>query len=138
MSKKLLWLTTLLVILALSLVACGSTTTTETEAPAEEAAEPTEEAAAPVEEEAAPAEGANQLEFFSWWTAGGEADGLNAMYEVFGASREHGVSLCNAAPARWDRIEAWVRGVLRVPLRGAGAGGRDGGRGPVAAPGGRN
>lgn len=83
MSKKLLWLTTLLVILALSLVACGSTTTTETEAPAEEAAEPTEEAAAPVEEEAAPAEGANQLEFFSWWTAGGEADGLNAMYEVF-------------------------------------------------------
>lgn len=83
MSKKLLWLTTLLVILALSLVACGSTTTTETEAPAEEAAEPTEEAAAPAEEEAAPAEGANQLEFFSWWTAGGEADGLNAMYEVF-------------------------------------------------------
>jgi glucose/mannose transport system substrate-binding protein len=24
-----------------------------------------------------------QLEIFSWWTAGGEADGLNAMYEVF-------------------------------------------------------
>lgn len=64
--------------------------------------------------------------------------GTNATYEVFGASREHGVSLCNAVPARWDRIEAWVRGVLRVPLRGAGAGGRDGGRGPVAAPGGRN
>jgi glucose/mannose transport system substrate-binding protein len=24
-----------------------------------------------------------KLEIFSWWTAGGEADGLNAMYEVF-------------------------------------------------------
>ena len=24
-----------------------------------------------------------ELEIFSWWTAGGEADGLNAMYEVF-------------------------------------------------------
>ena len=24
-----------------------------------------------------------QLEIFSWWTAGGEADGLNAMFEVF-------------------------------------------------------
>lgn len=83
MSKKLLWLTTLLIILAMSLVACGGTTTTETEAPAEDVVEPTEEAAAPTEEEAAPAEGANQLEFFSWWTAGGEADGLNAMYEVF-------------------------------------------------------
>jgi glucose/mannose transport system substrate-binding protein len=24
-----------------------------------------------------------ELEFFSWWTAGGEADGLNAMYKLF-------------------------------------------------------
>jgi glucose/mannose transport system substrate-binding protein len=84
MSKKLLWLTTLLVVLALTLVACGGAApTTEEAAPAEET---TGEEAAPVEEEAAPAEEtANQLEFFSWWTAGGEADGLNAMYEVFQA-----------------------------------------------------
>ncbi len=92
MSKKLLWLITLLVVLALSLAACGGGTTetveptvaTEEEAaPAEEEAAPAEEEAAPAEEEAAPAEGAGQLEFFSWWTAGGEADGLNAMYDVF-------------------------------------------------------
>lgn len=85
MSKKYLWLTTLLVIFALTLAACGGTTPNESTEPVEEAA-PVEEEAAPVEEEAAPVEeGANQLEFFSWWTAGGEADGLNAMYEVFQA-----------------------------------------------------
>jgi len=93
MSKKLLWLTGLLLVLALSLAACGGGGTTETAeptvateeeaAPVEEEAAPAEEEAAPAEEEAAPAEGAGQLEFFSWWTAGGEADGLNAMYGVF-------------------------------------------------------
>jgi len=34
----------------------------------------------------APAGGAkptNKLEMFSWWTAGGEADGLNAMYDIY-------------------------------------------------------
>ena len=83
MSKKLLWLTSLLVILALALVACGGTTTEEAAEPAEEQAAPAEEEVAPADEAAAPAEGENQLEFYSWWTAGGEADGLNAMYEVF-------------------------------------------------------
>ena len=90
MSKKMLWLTTLLVIMAMALVACGGTATEEPAAPAEEEAAPATEGEAPAEEvapaeaEAAPAEeGANQLEFYSWWTAGGEADGLNAMYEVF-------------------------------------------------------
>ena len=76
MSKKLFWFLALLLVLAMSLVACGGTTTTETpaEEPAATEAAPAEEAA-PTEEEAAPAEtGANQLEFFSWWTAGGEAD----------------------------------------------------------------
>lgn len=86
MSRKYFWLTTILLVLALTLVACGGTAPT-TEAPAEEEAAPVEEAPAEgeaTEEEAAPAaDGANQLEFFSWWTAGGEADGLNAMYEVF-------------------------------------------------------
>lgn len=88
MSRKYFWLTTILLVLALTLVACGGTAPT-TEAPAEEEAATVEEAPAEgeaTEEEAAPAaDGANQLEFFSWWTAGGEADGLNAMYEVFKA-----------------------------------------------------
>lgn len=91
MSKKRFWLPILLMVLALILAACGGTAPAETTTPTEEAAPVEEEAApveeAPVEEEAAPVEGdaANQLEFYSWWTAGGEADGLNAMYDVFRA-----------------------------------------------------
>ncbi len=93
MSNKRLWLPILLMVLALIIAACGGTAPTETTAPtsapapAEEEAAPAEEEAAPAEEEAAPAEsaGANQLEFYSWWTAGGEADGLNAMYDLFKA-----------------------------------------------------
>ncbi len=90
MSRKRFWLPILLMVLALILAACGGTTPVETTTPTEEAA-PVEEApveeTAPVEEEVAPVEGdtANQLEFYSWWTAGGEADGLNAMYDVFRA-----------------------------------------------------
>jgi glucose/mannose transport system substrate-binding protein len=100
MSKKLLWLITLLVVLALSLAACGggTTQTAEPTAPAEEEAAPAEEEAAPAEEEAAPAEGTGQLEFFSWWTAGGEADGLNAMYEVF-AQQYPEIEIVNATVA---------------------------------------
>ncbi|HOR00190.1 MAG TPA: ABC transporter substrate-binding protein [Anaerolineae bacterium] len=29
------------------------------------------------------AKGTNKLEMYSWWTAGGEADGLNAMYAIY-------------------------------------------------------
>jgi glucose/mannose transport system substrate-binding protein len=38
------------------------------------------------------------LEIFSWWTAGGEADGLNAMYEIFSAQYP-GVNIVNATVA---------------------------------------
>ncbi|HDD24033.1 MAG TPA: carbohydrate ABC transporter substrate-binding protein [Chloroflexi bacterium] len=66
MAKKLyLWLAVLL-IGSMALAACGPAQTPE----------PTQE---PVEEPA----GGGELEIFSWWTAGGEADGLNAMYEIF-------------------------------------------------------
>jgi glucose/mannose transport system substrate-binding protein len=48
----------------------------------------------------APAEEAlsGDLEIFSWWTAGGEADGLNAMYGVFGAQHPD-VNIINATVA---------------------------------------
>jgi glucose/mannose transport system substrate-binding protein len=41
---------------------------------------------------------AGELEIFSWWTAGGEADGLNAMYEVLGAAYPD-VEIINATVA---------------------------------------
>jgi len=45
-------------------------------------------------QQAAPA-AAKKLEFFSWWTAGGEAEGLNGMYEVYKAQNP-GVEIVNA------------------------------------------
>jgi glucose/mannose transport system substrate-binding protein len=57
----------LLALLALILAACG------TQAPSGGAAQPAAGGQA----------ASSKLEMFSWWTAGGEADGLNAMYELY-------------------------------------------------------
>ena len=49
----------------------------------------------------APAGGAkptDKLEMFSWWTAGGEADGLNAMYDIYKKAYPN-VEIINAAVA---------------------------------------
>jgi glucose/mannose transport system substrate-binding protein len=47
-------------------------------------------------EQPAPAE--NKLEIFSWWTAGGEADGLNALFELY--KKQHpDVEIINATVA---------------------------------------
>ena len=47
-------------------------------------------------EQPAPAE--NKLEIFSWWTAGGEADGLNALFELY--KKQHPeVEIINATVA---------------------------------------
>ncbi|MBN1811652.1 MAG: carbohydrate ABC transporter substrate-binding protein [Anaerolineae bacterium] len=62
--------------------------------PPEETPTPTEKAAPPTPEPA----GKGDLEIFSWWTAGGEADGLNAMYEVFSAKHPD-VNIINATVA---------------------------------------
>lgn len=95
MSKRLFWLLSVLVILSLVLAACGGAAeepaVEETGATAgEEAAEEGEAAEQPMAE--------NQLEIFSWWTAGGEADGLNAMYEVFKTQHPE-VEIVNATVA---------------------------------------
>ena len=74
MSKKLYPLIALLLTITMLLAACAQPVPTEEPAP-----EPIEEEKP--EEEPAPAGG--ELEIFSWWTAGGEADGLNAMYGIF-------------------------------------------------------
>jgi glucose/mannose transport system substrate-binding protein len=75
---------------AVILAACAGPEPTE--APAEEATE------APVEEPEEPAEAGGELEIFSWWTAGGEAEGLNAMYEVFEEENPN-VEIINATVA---------------------------------------
>jgi glucose/mannose transport system substrate-binding protein len=75
-----------LIVASLLLAACGATPE-PTKAP--------EATAVPAT--AAPVTG-GKVEIFSWWTAGGEADGLNAMYEVF-KGMYPGVEIVNATVA---------------------------------------
>jgi len=98
MSKKFWYsLLAILVLSAVVLTACGGAPAEEPmeEAPAEE--EPMEEEPAEEPAEEAPMEAA-QVEVFSWWTGGGEAAGLEAMIEVFGAEYPD-VEFVNAAVA---------------------------------------
>lgn len=56
-----------------------------------------------------------QLEFFSWWTSGGEAAGLNAMYDIYKAQNP-GVEIINAAVAGGAGTNA--KAVLATRLTG--------------------
>jgi glucose/mannose transport system substrate-binding protein len=81
-----------LITISLLLAACGG----------EEAPEPTEppaptEAVEEPQPTAAPPTG-GELEIFSWWTAGGEADGLNAMYGIYSGNYPD-VEIINATVA---------------------------------------
>src|SRR4030042_3408790 len=60
-------------------------------------------AAAPTEE--VPAGPTGSIEIFSWWTAGGEAEGLKAMSEVF-AARYPDVEIINATVCGGAGMEA--------------------------------
>jgi glucose/mannose transport system substrate-binding protein len=88
MSRKLYPLVILLLTAAMFLAACGAPTAAPTEEPAP----------APTKKPAEPAAGGGELEIFSWWTAGGEADGLNAMYGIFGGQYPD-VEIINATVA---------------------------------------
>lgn len=79
-TKKWYLVTAVVLVLALLVAACQAPATP---APPAEAPPPAAETPPPAAE--APTGLAGPLEIFSWWTAGGEADGLNAMYEVFAA-----------------------------------------------------
>ena len=75
MTRKILSIVSLLTIAALVLTACGGGTTPVPPTQPAKPAEPTKPAAPPAAK--------GKLEMFSWWTAGGEADGLNAMYDLY-------------------------------------------------------
>ena len=57
----------------------------------------------------------SRLEIFSWWTAGGEAEGLAAMFELF-AEKHPSVQLINAAVAGGAGTNA--KAVLDTRMRG--------------------
>jgi len=89
----------LLAATAMFLAACGGAAPASEEAPAEGAAN----------------DGAKKLEIFSWWTNGGEADGINAMYEIY-KQQNPGVEIINATVAGAAGTNA--KTVLKTRLEG--------------------
>ncbi len=86
MSKNIRWiLIATLVLIALVVGACGTP--------------------APPPPEETPGLPSGSIEIFSWWTAGGEAEGLEAMYDVF-AARYPDVEIINATVAGGAGMEA--------------------------------
>jgi glucose/mannose transport system substrate-binding protein len=87
-----------------------------TAAPAEATAAPAAATAAPAEATAAPAaSGEKKLEIFSWWTNGGEADGLNAMFDIYKKDNP-GIDVVNATVAGGAGTNA--KAVLQTRLQG--------------------
>lgn len=92
-----------LLAFSLVLVSCQTNAAEETAPPEEEETEGPEEA-----EE-------TQLEIFSWWTAGGEAEGLNAMFDVY-SEMYPDVEIINATVAGGAGTNA--KAVLATRLQG--------------------
>ncbi len=109
MKKNKYWfmLIVLLLTAALLLTACQPA--------AEEPAAEEPAAEEPAVEEPAEEAGPNEMEIFSWWTAGGEAEGLNAMFEVFSAQYPD-VEIINATVAGGAGTNA--KAVLATRLQG--------------------
>lgn len=103
MRKNLSLSITVLVLLSVVLTACAPATP----APAAQPAAP----AAPAE----PAAPSGKVEMFSWWTAGGEADGLNAMFDIY-KKNYPGVEIINATVAGGAGTNA--KAVLSTRLAG--------------------
>lgn len=87
-------------VVASLLAACGTPAAPPEEEPT---TPPQEEPTAPPEE--GPAAPSGSIEIFSWWTAGGEAEGLEAMYKVFAAEYPD-VEIINATVAGGAGMEA--------------------------------
>lgn len=64
---------------------------------------------------ALPAAAAGSLEIFSWWTNGGEADGLNALFELY-RQQDPAVEIINATVAGGAGINA--KAVLKTRMLG--------------------
>ncbi len=84
-TKKPFQFFVLMVALALTLAACGSSDTSDT-------------TAASGSTDTTAASGSEQVEVFSWWTGGGEAAGLEAMIKVF-AAEDPNIEFVNSAVA---------------------------------------
>jgi glucose/mannose transport system substrate-binding protein len=114
MSKRTLLVFGAILILALALSACAAPA-----APAPAAGEqPTAEGGEAADEAAgeAAAGATGELEVFSWWTSGGEAAALDALFQAYSAQYPD-VEIINATVAGGGGSAA--RGVLQSRLAGA-------------------
>jgi glucose/mannose transport system substrate-binding protein len=92
---------------AATVAACGATPTA-TPVPAKATAAP----AAP-----AAAQPSGKLEIFSWWTSGGEVEGLNAMYKVF-SEKYPNVQIVNSAITGGTSSGGDMKAVLQTRMMG--------------------
>ncbi len=90
MQKRTIGYVLLLLVLTLSLFLSACAKPTAQPSQEENQEEMQEETSAPAAE--------NKLEIFSWWTAGGEADGLNALFELY-KEQHPDVEIINATVA---------------------------------------
>jgi glucose/mannose transport system substrate-binding protein len=63
------------------------------------------------------AAGTGKLEIFSWWTNGGEVDGLNAMYDIY-KKKYPSVEIINAAIAGGSGAGGNAKAVLKTRMEG--------------------
>jgi len=110
MLKKLYLLLALLLTVAMLLIACAPPAPTA--APTKAPTAPPTKAPTPTK---APAGPSGKLEIFSWWTAGGEAEGLEALLKVF-HERYPDVEVINATVAGGAGVDA--RAVLATRMQG--------------------
>jgi glucose/mannose transport system substrate-binding protein len=116
--RRVAWLRLLLagiMLASMFLAACGDDDDDDDDGGGGTAPTATSGAAATGSPTGGTSAGTGQLEFFSWWTAGGEADGLNAMYDVYTAANP-GVEIVNAAVAGGAGTNA--KAVLATRLTG--------------------
>ncbi len=66
---------------------------------------------------AAPSGGTGKLEIFSWWTNGGEVDGLNALYDIY-KKKYPNVEIINAAIAGGSGAGGNAKAVLKTRMEG--------------------
>ena len=112
MSKRILLLISTTLVLVLALAACAAPASPATTASAP-AASTAGEATAAAAGEAAGA--TDKLEVFSWWTSGGEAAALDALFKAYSAQYPN-VEIVNATVAGGGGSAA--RGVLQTRLAG--------------------
>ncbi len=105
LSKRILFALGFVLVLALAVTGCAAPTAAPTGG----------EAAAPAGGEAAAPAAGGKLEVFSWWTSGGEAAALQALFDAYSAQYPD-VEIVNATVAGGGGSAA--RGVLQTRLAG--------------------